>query len=210
MDIFSEKRTAELIDKYRYCNVEDRGWDEYVVDYVREILTRFGWVGCTITWSHDYGFDAAIRGKWSYEFHELIIGVEALQKDDSKLAYTLYTFAQKLALVYDLATIAGCRDALDSHVSFYLNITGRRSDTTSADIDDRTGGEPGDEDYVSPAVRTLLEELQEDFSKMAEDACHDIAKMLDAEHDALTSDEAVWETITANEWHIPDEEEEGT
>lgn len=208
MNPISEECKQKLIDTYRDCNVDDSGWDEYVIDHACEILTRFGWAGCTITWSHDYGFDATIKGKWNYEFHELIIGVEALQKDDSALAYTLYTFAQKLEQVYNLATIAGCRDALDAHVSFYLNVTGRRSDTTSADIDDQTGYDPSDDGYISPAVRALLEGLQDDFSKMAKDACHDIVTMLDEEHEHLTSDEAVWDTIVANEWDKPNEEEE--
>lgn len=231
----NEQKKQRLIEKYRYCNVEDSYWTDFHVDEFVKKLAAVGFFvrkndnGKPRVWLDDdaYGNIYAVVG-------DAIVGVGA----DHERAEDFRKFFAALRSRYpqtfkaDLppAGAAYLQEVISSvsvdhsdyssrwHTS--LSFTGWTVyEDTAMDIayifDWDFDEDAGVCDFRASALAALLEtngwtvgNVEDAAKELVADICAEVAKGAMADYEYLTSDEVVWETIEANEWHLDDDEEE--
>jgi hypothetical protein len=203
-------RKDKLIEAHRYINVEDNWW-EFVENDMCSTLDEFGWVvrgnGGTarrrpwIQFKDNYGWSASAAAH-PHSLYDLVAAYRAMpatpEPVDRSLRTVLRDFAHSAEHLVNLMTIAGHGDVAND---VYIELTHAAF---------RGVRQRYDFSYPHHAADVVVVRLFEDFEatveQFAEDVGDAMASHLEAEYDALTDDEAVWDTIVANELDHPEEE----
>lgn len=231
----NEQKKQRLIEKYRYCNVEDIYWTEFHVD---EFVKKLAAVGFFVrkdnndkprAWLEDdsYGNIYACVGAAAVG-----VGSTAERDEDFRKFFAALrsrypqTFKADLPpagaayLQEVISSISACCPGCARHSHVSLSITGWTVyEDTAMDIahmfDWDFDEDDGVCDFRASALAALLEtngwtvgNVEDAAKELVEDICTEVAKAAQEDYEYLTSDEAVWETIEANEWHLDDNEEE--
>lgn len=188
----------ELIEKHRDINVEHIEWWDCVYDCFKEDMAQ---AGIEVR-------DMCFSGFWSQGDGASFIGyihnnkeffrVHDISEDDYPAIHRL--------LAYD----GGFSIDINRSMSRYVH-----ENTVSAEILAADGFVhilPSD-DFRDHIISQWDEELNREYDRLQEevtgiirDYCRQLYKSLEDEYDYLTSDEAVWEAIVANELDQPEEE----
>lgn len=186
-----------LLDKYREINVNYDDWYESVytwfLEHCRdvgvEVYTRNGGRALDITWSGFWsqGDGAAFTG-----------GVDDLEKAIPDLASRFpitHKYVSELKGWYRFDWETG---------------RGNYIRTNSFEIEDiglylPEGDEHPFAEIWSEQMNAEIEVIEAELGDLANDLCDTLYKTLQDEYYALTSDEAVWETIVANDLHLEEE-----
>lgn len=187
----------ELIEKYRDINVDHDWWD-CVYDCFREDMEQAGIevddMRFSGFWSQGDGasFTGYMRSKPFFDHH--------------KLAETYPYITKLMAMGGDFTlsiTRTGHRYVHENTVSVDLSFTDMfytivpRDDGGLRDAIAEQWDKLLDAEYLA-----LIDTVQD----IVRDYCRDLYHRLEEEYDYLTSDEAVWEAIVANELDQPEEE----
>jgi len=192
------KNKQKLIEKYRTINVDYDDWAEHIYEWFEEHLAERG-----ITWSFIHGNNPARDMSWSgfcSQGDGFAFGGELRNQD-----FRIYAPEKKYPMIHKLLDEGG-----------FLKMwweTGFRNNTRSEiTTDGETFGQIYDEDHPLVDIWELelekeLERLESDLDEDVDSLCSMMYKKLEEEHDNLTSDEAVWDTIVCNELDKQLEEE---
>lgn len=185
----------ELIERYRDINVDDNWWQDEIYAFTEELFRR---TGVTVSTK-----DVYFSGFWS-------------QGDGA-------CFMLGAELLADFLLRMGWQDTYpalfaDENATFSVSRPYGRgyshSGTMYADIEHRP------DDWIADAFMKAVEQARYTAACAEQEACtKDIQDFFRAEADRLyaslekayeylTSDEAVWEAILANDLHIQEEEED--
>jgi hypothetical protein len=187
----------ELIDKHREINVDGDWWYECVYEWFEE---RCHEVGVNIlTTQRRVSADGRVRtekditwsGFWSQgdgaAFSGSVVDLEKAVVD----------FANRYPITYKYVV------DLKGYFKYWWKV-GRGNNITELDLDteDITYYVEDDHPFAEVWQEELnkeLELLEPELSDLASDLCNVLYDALRDEYDALTTDEAVWESIVANE-----------
>lgn len=231
----NEQKKQRLIEKYRYCNVEDSYWTDFHVD---EFVKKLAAVGFFVhkdnndkprAWLEDdsYGNIYAVIGAATVG-----VGSTAERDEDFRKFFAALrsrypqTFKADLPpagvayLQEVISSVSVDRSGYSSRSHTSLSCTGWTVyEDTAMDIayifDWDFDADAGVCDFRASALAALLEtngwtvdNVEDAAKELVEDICTEAAKGAMDDYEYLTSDEAVWETIEANEWHLDADEEE--
>lgn len=187
MDFTDEQR--ELIEKHRDINVEHINWWDSTFDYFAEEMLLKGI-------DPD---DFAFSGFWSQGDGASFCG---------RIDMALFMKAHNLEQEYQAAYFF----AVEDEISAKLYRQGTRyshENTVDIQIYDDIMNHYEDDD-LRCSVHSIMEheycdnlaDFEEAVIKICRGHMRDLYKSLEKEYEYLTSDEAVWETIEANELHL--------
>lgn len=189
--MISPEREAELIEKYRYVAVEDRNWEDDIKQAFNDMLyEQCGMRAVYITYDIDRG--------WANFTARAIILSEFLQRTSLDTKYPEWMLR-------------------DGYVGLDSTSTLRNSYSVVISANDECyidwQYENNDDDAFKRAVEQVLidqsddtrEAMTNDIEKFLTGMCSELWYMLNEEYSYLTSDEAVWEHIVINKWHLEDE-----
>lgn len=197
MGVISDAQRERLIDKYRDINVDDGYWYEYIFDEYKETLgeTGFSTRGMCYTGFWNQGDGASFCGE---------ITSLKLFMDKQDMA-TDYPMLYKIAVQ--------CFEGNNYHTGYHISLLRNGhgySHANTVDLHADVNMFPGDEDddfltAVHSAWNEKLEQEVPEFEKAAQEILRDYMKNLyrdlEKEYNYQTSDEAVWESIEANDLH---------
>ena len=225
----NEQKKQLLIEKYRYCNVEDIYWTGFHVDEFVKKLTAVGFFvrkddnGKPRVWFNEdsYGNIYAIVGDATVG-----VGSTAERDEDFRKFFAALRSRYPQTFKADLppAGVAYMEETLGSvsvdRSGMSVSIGGWTvHEAVALDIaeyfDWEFDEDAGTCDFRATALAALLEtngwtvgNVEDAAKELVEDICTEVAKGAMADYEFLLSDEAVWETIEANEWHLDDDDEE--
>ena len=194
-------KQAKLIEKYRDCNVDYFDWWEGVYDTFREDMSTKG----------IYVSDISFSGFWSQGDGASFTG----RIEDTKLFLEEHKLEQNFPWITKLVSLGGGFDLpISRTASHYVH-----ENTVSASLEDTdmfsnvlSVGDDGLREHIITDWDYRLDYEYTSFetavTAIIRDYCRDLYRELNAEHECLTSDEAVWEAIVANEWETTLESEE--
>lgn len=228
----NEQKKQRLIEKYRYINVEFPDWCDYLIDEFVEKLEAVGFFvrkdvkGKPKVWvdSDSYGnifavvgdavvstyanadryedfrkFFAALRSRYPQTFKADLppAGMEYLAE---ALASVLVEHSHRSGTHVSTEACATYEDtAMD--IAYYFDW----------DFDE----DAGVCDFRASALAAVLEtsgwtheNIEDAARELVDDVCIEVAKSATADYEYLTSDEAVWEAIEANELHLDEDDED--
>jgi len=187
------KTKQQLIEKYRTINVDYDDWADHVYEWFEDKLAERG-----ISWSTEFNTntkqdrrDMSWSGFWS-QGDGFAFGGELRNQD-----FRIYAPEKKYPMIHKLLDEGG-----------FLKMwweTGFRNNQRSEIITDgETFGQIHDEDHPlveiwDSELEKELETIESDLDEDVDSLCYMMYKKLEEEHDNLTSDEAVWDTIVCNE-----------
>ena len=184
----------ELIDKHREINVDSDWWYEAVYEWFEErchevgvnILSKY-----SMTKGKSSDRDIVWSGFWSQGDGAAFSGsVVDLEK-------AIVDFANRYPITYKYVV------ELNGYFKYWWKV-GRGNNITEGDLDTEDITYYVDDEHPFAEVwqeelYKELELLEPELSDLADDLCKVLYDALRDEYDALTTDEAVWETIVANE-----------
>lgn len=187
----------ELIEKYRYINVEHDDWWEYVEESTKERLrSEYGFAMDDLLWSgfSSQGDGASFTGAmWEFD---TFINKHQVLLDVAPVLCKLIR-ASKVDLSFALVR-GSSRYAHDNTVEAELNFyQGYHDDEMQSLILKAVC------DHIEA---TELDKFEEAILALLKDEMRKVYRELEAEYDHLTSEEVVWDTIVANELHKEEEE----
>jgi hypothetical protein len=186
----------ELIDKHREINVDGDWWFEAVYEWFEERCHEVG-VNILTTYRHmgngksKLDKDITWSGFWSQgdgaAFSGSVVDLEKAVVD----------FANRYPITYKYVV------DLNGYFKYWWKI-GSHNNITLGDLDTEDITYYVEDDHPLAEVwqeelYKELELLEPELSDLASDLCKVLYDALRDEYDALTTDEAVWETIVANE-----------
>jgi hypothetical protein len=186
----------ELIDKHREINVDSDWWYEGVYEWFEERCHEVG-VNILSTNRHTgngkskVDKDITWSGFWSQGDGAAFSGsVVVLEK-------AVVDFANRYPITYKYVV------DLNGYFKYWWKI-GSHNNITLGDLDTEDIAYYVDDEHPFAEVwqeelNKELELLEPELSDLADDLCKVLYDALRDEYDALTTDEAVWETIVANE-----------
>lgn len=202
-----EATKAELLDKYRDINVDFEDWSDYVVDQFKEDMRKIVdisnvyWSGfwsqgdgacfeCYVS-SEDWyalmtelGYDPDGSDRVFYEFMKTHGYID--------VKHTGHYCHHKSVTFYD--RVPKPQDYEDEDlIYFYAPYKCEVCDTKAAS-------------WVALMRNASVCALVRDVEEYLTDKMQELYRLLEKEYKYLTSDEAVWEAIVANELHLPPEE----
>lgn len=196
----------ELIDKYREINVDYDDWYEHVYEWFdEECQSRGIEVMCTLKntphGQRKLDFEIQWSGFWSQGDGAAFSG-RICGKDVNK---ALGDFMQ------DYPIFSKYINEIDGYFIFRWNV-GRGNNIRIEGIDSEEIGAYLDFDHPFTEIwqselNVELDSIECQLTDLVEDMCGLLYKTLRDEYDHLTSDEAVWETIVANELDKESEDE---
>lgn len=191
--MISPERQAELIDKYRYYAVEESYWEDDIKHQFNDMLyEQCGMRAIYITYDIDRG--------WANFTARAIILSEFLQRTSLDTQYPEWMLRDGYVGVDSTSSLRNeyhvVISANDECYGLYENI---------------------DEDVFKRAVEQVLldksdetyDAMTNDIEKFLREMCSELWYMLNEEYSYLTSDEAVWEHIVINKYHLEDKEQQG-
>lgn len=190
----SEQR-ERLLEKHRYTNVEFGDWHEYVYEQFREDMKE---VGIDVTNMYFSGFHSQGDGAcFAGRFDDVRTYLDHHHKDQ-------FPMIRKL-LEHDGAVYAHCthqgRYYHENCTSFWIS-----ADTLTGMVDQPTEFHEQIVEQWQKRLEIETDELEQAVTEQWRTYMQDLYHRLEEEHDYLTSDEAVWETIEANEWDQDEED----
>lgn len=201
MSEIDPKRKEALIDKHRYTNVDYDDWWDCVYSLFREDMAALGIRVDDMQFSGfcSQGDGASFTG---YVVHEdVFLDKHPALKDDRPMMLKL------------MKEFGGSVNISISRISYQY----AHENTVTADVEcDHFWDVCDGSDPLRMAVLEKWDEeldgeladLQPAVREIIRDYCRDLYRRLEDEYDHLTSDEVVWETIEANDWHLDEEDEE--
>jgi len=183
----------KLLERYRYINVEDDLWYDYIIENFKNNMDKRGIEVGAVEFDLYYrtaAFDAVV---YDWELFMKSLGYneeELIEFAIDHWSFRSKAWRGKFDLDYDI--FIPDEDVIDSY-------------------------SPYDDDLRTKVWRTILmeydpEKIEEEVIETFEEASYDLLSKLEKEYDYLTSDEAVWQTLEANglidEEEINEEEEE--
>jgi hypothetical protein len=190
----SEQR-ERLLEKYRYINVEHDHWWGSVYEQFREDMKA---VGINVTRMYFSGFWSQGDGAcFEGLFDSALTYLDHHHKDQ-------YPMIRKL-LEHEGEVYANCRH---SGRYYHQNCT-----EFWVDSDTLTGMLPQPTEFHETIAEQWQSQLEDEVSDLENDVIEqwrtymgDLYRKLEEEYDYLTSDEAVWDTIEANELDADEED----
>jgi len=187
----------ELIEKYRHFNVEHTEWWDCTYDNFMEDMAK---IGITVK-------DMSFSGFWSQGDGASFTGYV----NDNKRFFEAHNLTETYPYITKLMSMGG---------DFTLTIerTGHHyvhENTVSVDLsfaDMFFGIAPRDDlrsavaDHLDKLLDAEYLALIDEVNTIIRGHCRDLYRRLEEEYNYLTSDEAVWEAIVANELDQPEEE----
>jgi len=190
----------ELIEKYRDINVDGDWWHEDVYNWFEEQCKESGVIIHTTARKYQsrdgvelvkHERDISWSGFWS-------------QGDGAAFGGEVVDFKLALECLYeDYPIFKKYLDELDGYCRMSWSV-GRNNNVSVIDIQVEQIGAYLDDEH--PFADVWQEKLDEELNMIesligdvADDLCSLLYKALQDEYDGLTSDEAVWDTIQANE-----------
>lgn len=188
----------DLIDEYREINVDYEWWADIYDDFVTEM--------------RDVGIETSAKemqftGFWS-------------QGDGASFTAWLYPdkFVAAHNMVEQFPTFPQLFEASPDFIELRINrLSSRYSHENTVRLDLEGDANNPYDDELDPVRHAMFNVWAEafdvaKFEERARDICHsymrDLYRHLEAEYEYLTSDEAVWDTLVANEMDEPEEEED--
>lgn len=184
----------DLIDKHREINVNYDDWFEYVYDWFEDhchevgvnILSKY-----SMTKVKSSERDIVWSGFWSQgdgaAFTGSVVDMEKAVAD----------FATRYPMTYKYVV------ELKGYFKYWWKVGHRNNiDLQGLDIEEIIDYVEDDHPFAEIWQEQLWQELPDldyELRTLADDLCVKLYDMLRDEYDALTSDEAVWESIVANE-----------
>lgn len=196
----------DLIDKHREINVDYDGWYESVYEWFEDHCHE---VGVNIlTTQRGYTADGAVRmerdivwsGFWSQGDGAAFTGsVVDLEK-------AIADFATRYPMTYKYVV------ELKGYFKYWWEVGHRNNiDLQGLDVEEIDSYLDDDHPFAEIWQEQLwneLPDLEYELRTLADDLCIKLYDMLRDEYDALTTDEAVWEAIVANDLHEETEDVE--
>jgi len=185
----AEQMKQELIEEHRTMNVDYDDWAEHVYEWFEEYLATRG-----IEWSKEGGTtqsrDMTWSGFWS-QGDGFGFGGEIVNKRFKK-----YVTEHKYPMLYKLIDDGG-------FVKMYWH-GDNRNYRNAINVEAESFGQIHGEDHPLKDIWDVeldkeMERLESDLDEDLESMCKMMYRKLEEEYDNLTSDEAVWETIVAND-----------
>lgn len=193
----------DLIDKHREINVDYDGWYESVYDWFEERCHELG-VNILSKYSMTNGKssdrDIVWSGFWSQGDGAAFAGnVVDLEK-------AVVDFANRYPITYKFAV------ELKGYFKYWWKV-GRGNNITSGDLDFDGIRYYIEDDHPlleiwEEELSKEIEQLEPELQDLADDLCGLLYDSLRDEYEALTTDEAVWEAIVANDLHEETEDVE--
>lgn len=181
----------ELIEQYRYANVEYEGWWEFVYEDFKEDMRKNHGVEVD---------DITFSGFWSQgdgaEFSGRVL-------DDR-----LFMTSNKLNETYPNILKAVELGAVN--IGFGAGFRRSPCQASGVEVENLAYFQIVDDPDMNEFYQNMYEEgvnvefgdFEEAVQSLAETWAHELYKTLEESYEWLTSDECVWETIIANEWHL--------
>jgi hypothetical protein len=184
----SEQLKDELIEKYRSINVDYEWWDHIYDDNKIEMETK----GISVT-------DMFFSGFYSQGDGACFIG-----RIDMAQFLKVHQLEQKYMAATFFAGQGELWANLDQGNSRYYH---EQTVSASLVVDSYNNYEEDSTRYqVYETMQKVLDDewkdLEDDVNNICRGYMQDLYRKLRDEHEYLTSDEAVWETIEANELHL--------
>jgi hypothetical protein len=220
--IFTEME-QKCIEKYRDCNVDYEGWCEFTIE---DFITQVAKIGLRVSMDDvqfsgfcSQGDGASFTLQSGASLMDMLTASRAALSEEARdggpLADMVYGIAEEHEKTWSL--VALCPDYIDALSEIYVrtrrtshHYSHSRTVTAWLDREDQLAGDEGHD-----AFNTLIGAFCDTVDGMIEGLADQLYKDLEAEHNYLCSDEAVWDTIEANEWYADfvaensdDEEEE--
>ena len=187
----------ELIDKHREINVDGDWWYECVYEWFEEECNSRGVYIETIPRKNQktgkvyYDKDISFSGFWSQGDGAAFAG--GINDIDKALGIRVDDYPMFKKYVNELDGDWACvwKQGRGNNISFHGLELEPIADYLDAD-------HPFAEIWQDQLDREY-ELVENDFNDLADELCELLYKTLEDEYDALTTDEAVWESIVANE-----------
>lgn len=181
----------ELIEQYRYANVEYEGWWEFVYEDFKEDMRKNHGIDV-----HDITFS----GFWSQG--------DGAEFTGKVFEDRLFMTSNKLNETYP--NIFKAVEVGAMYIRFGGEFRRHPSQTSNVDIEDLAYFQIVDDPDMNEFYQNMYEEgIRAEFKDfeiavqdLAETWAHELYKTLEESYEWLTSDEQVWDTIVANEWHL--------
>jgi hypothetical protein len=196
----------QLIDKHRYWNVEHIDWWDCTYDDFKVSMTA---IGICVDRMYFSGFCSQGDGA-CFEGH-----VEDWGLFLQSLGYTDEVLIQHAMEHFSFSVVQSGHYYHENCTRFTADLCTPHS-AADEDFADRYGPYPWDiDDIRTKAWVALLNQydstkLEDEFEEAFKDHMGELYKNLEAQHDYLTSDEVVWESLEANdmtdELNQPEEE----
>ena len=185
-----EQMKQELIEEHRTMNVDYDEWADYIYDWFEDYLAERG-----ITWSWEHNNGRARDMTWS-GFYSQGDGF-AFGGDIKNKGFKKYVTEQKYPMLYKLIDDGG-------HVKMWWDTSGSRNTRSQISVEAESFGQIHGEDHPLKDIWDVeldkeLERLETDLDEDIDSMCKIMYRKLEEEYDTLTSDEAVWESIVAND-----------
>lgn len=185
--VASSQRTA-LLDKYRYINVEHHQWWDCVESDFKEDMKK---VGIWVAKLYFSGFSSQGDGAC---FEGIL---------DNTLAYLDHHHQGQYPMIRKLLEQGGTVYAKSRHAGRYYHSNSVAISVQVDRFDEVLEMKSDLQREVAVQWDALLdkeyEDLEIDINNQWRTYMDEVYGKLEAEHDHLTSDDAVWETIEANE-----------
>lgn len=189
-NMISPEKEAELINKYRYDVVGHRDWEDDIRHQFNDMLyEQCGMRAVYITYDMDRG--------WANFTARAIRLSEFLQRTSLDTKYPEWMLRDGYVSLDSYSTLRNdCSVAINANAVVYGLY------------------ENNDEDAFKIALEKVLldtsddtrEAMTNDIKKFFTGMCSELWYMLNEEYSYLTSDEAVWEHIVINKYHLEDKE----
>lgn len=185
--VASSQRTA-LLDKYRYINVEfDNWWDCVEADFTEDMKK----IGVHVDKLYFSGF-------WSQGDGACFVGALS-----NALTYLDHHHKDQFPMIRKLLEHGGEVRAYSTRRGNYYHsnsvTVGAESDTFYNVMDQPTEFHTAVVEQWDEALTKEMADFENVISDQWRTYMDDVYRKLEAEYDYLTSDEAVWETLEANE-----------
>jgi len=177
----------ELIDKYRDINVDYLWWDCTYEDFKIEMQTK----GITVDDMNFTGFYSQGDGA---SFTGRVDMIQFLKVHELEQKYMGATFFAGQGELWAEITRGSSRYYHESSVSINLiadNFNNYEEGSTRYEV----------YDTMDTVLNSEWKDLEEDVSDLCRGYMQDLYSKLRDEYEYLTSEEAVWETIVANDLH---------
>lgn len=197
-DQLSEDQQHEVLERFREINVEDEFWYEFLLEEFKEDLRGKGLscddvyfsFGCS---QSDYvSFDAKL-----IDYEAFLSGMELTEKEKRVAVYMFEN---------DFVRVSYNSRDFRNDVSLNFDATNPHADYVKGRFDVKTWFFNVDENCKQAGAylfcRELLNKIEGYAEDFGNDACHKLLKRLEAEYEYQTSDEAVKDTILANEYQF--------
>lgn len=185
----NDQQRSELIDKHWDINVDHEWWDCTYDEFKLEMLEK----GITVA-------DINFTGFWSQGDGACFTGTI-----DMKVFLKVHNLEQEFMGATFFAGLGELYATIDrTHSSHYSH-----ENTVEVTIQEDTYNEYDDEDLRCQVYGKMADVLSEEWSRLDDevtDVCRsymrDLYNRLRNEFEALTTPEAIWETIVANDLHV--------